>query len=95
MLDSQPEMSNMSPLPTDVHDFCDFSKSYRGFHVVSSHGMYRVFGSGASKFAFSRFSGRPKKMCVAKLCRFEVVAYCEVQFPTLQCQVKNMCWLLF
>ena len=30
-LDSQPEKSNMGPVSTDVHDFCDFQKSCRGF----------------------------------------------------------------
>ena len=30
-LDSQPDSSNMGPVWTDVHDFCDFLKSGRGF----------------------------------------------------------------
>ncbi len=30
-VDSQPEYSNMSPVQTDVHDFCDFQKSGRVF----------------------------------------------------------------
>ena len=31
MLDSQAEKSNMDPVSTDVHEFCDFHKSCRGF----------------------------------------------------------------
>ena len=30
ILDSQPEKSNMGPVPTDFHDFCDFAKSCPG-----------------------------------------------------------------
>ena len=30
-LDSQPDRSNMGPVPTDVHEFCDWQKSCRGF----------------------------------------------------------------
>ena len=30
-LDSQPDSSNMGPVSTDFHDFCDFLKSWGGF----------------------------------------------------------------
>ena len=30
-LDSQPEMSNTAPVPTDFHDLCDSQKKCRGF----------------------------------------------------------------
>ena len=30
-LDSQPDSSNMGPVSTDLHEFCDFLKSWGGF----------------------------------------------------------------
>ena len=30
-LDSQPDSSNMGPVPTDFHEICDFQKSRHGF----------------------------------------------------------------
>ena len=30
-LDSQPDSSNMGPVSTDFHEFCDFLKSWGGF----------------------------------------------------------------
>ena len=35
---------------------------FRKVVVASRHGIYRVFGPGASRFAFSRFSIGTKKM---------------------------------
>ena len=31
LLDSQPDSSNMGPVSTDFHEFCDFLKSWGGF----------------------------------------------------------------
>ena len=31
ILDSQPDSSNMGPVSTDFHEFCDFLKSWGGF----------------------------------------------------------------
>ena len=69
-LDSQPDSSNMGPVSTDFHEFCDFLKSWGGFLT----GMYRVFGPGASEFTFSRFSVGTKKNRDEKLRRFVVVS---------------------
>ena len=56
-LDSQPEKSNMGPVPTDLYDFLTFQKSRDGFLTW----YLSCFRAGASKFAFSRFSIDTKK----------------------------------
>ena len=52
-LDSQPDSSNMGPVSTDVHEFCDFLKSWGGFLTrylscfrpgCSAIHMFQVFG---------------------------------------------------
>ena len=69
-LDSQPEKSNMGPVPIDVHDFLTFQKSQDGFLTR----YLSCFRAGASKFAFSRFPVRTKKNRDEKLRRFVVVS---------------------
>ena len=73
-LDSQPEKSNMGPVPTDFHDFLTFQKSQDGFLTR----YLSCFRAGASKFAFSRFSVETKKNRDEKLRRFVVVSPREV-----------------
>ena len=69
-LDSQPEKSNMGPVPTDFHDFLTFQKSQDGFLTR----YLLCFRAGASKCAFSRFSVGTKKNRDEKLRRFVVVS---------------------
>ena len=65
ILDSQPDSLNMGPVPTDVHEICDFQKSYRGFLTRNS----LFFGLGASKTTYSTFSVGTEKMRDEKICR--------------------------
>ena len=74
ILDSQPEKSNMGPVPTDFYDFLTFQKSQDGF--VTRY--LSCFRAGASKFVFLRFSVGTKKNRDEKLCRFVVVSCREV-----------------
>ena len=73
-LDSQPDKSNMGPVPADFHDFLTFQKSQDGFLTR----YLSCFRAGASKFAFSRFPVRTKKNRDEKLRRFEMVSPREV-----------------
>ena len=69
-LDSQPEMSNMGPVPTDVHDFCDFLKSWGGFLTR----YLSCFRPGCFTIQFFQFSVGIKQNRDEKLCRFVVVS---------------------
>ena len=83
-LDSQPEKSNMGPVPTDVHDFLTFQKSQDGFLTQ----YLSCFRAGASRSAFSRFSVETKKNRDEKLRRFVVVSLREVPSLTVSCSFK-------
>ena len=83
-LDSQPDSSNMGPVPTDFHDFLTFQKSQDGFLTR----YLSCFRAGASKFAFSRFSVGTKKMRDEKLRRFVVVSPREVPSLPVSCPFK-------
>ena len=72
--DSQPDSSNMGPVPIDFYDFPTFQKSQDGFLTR----YLSCFRAGASKFAFSRFSVGTKKNRDEKLRRFVVVSPREV-----------------
>ena len=80
-LDSQPEKSNMGPVPTDFYDFLTFQKSQDGFLTR----YLSCFRAGASKFAFSRFPVRTKKNRDEKLRRFVVVSPREVPSLPVSC----------
>ena len=56
--------------------------------MACRHGICRVFGPGASKFAFSRFSAGTKTMRDEKLCRFVVVSPREVPSLPFSCPFK-------
>ena len=84
ILDSQPEKSNMGPVPTDVHDFLTFQKSQDGFLTR----YLSCFRAGASKFAFSRCSVETKKNRDEKLRRFVVVSPREVPSLAVSCPFK-------
>ena len=56
--------------------------------MASWHGIYRIFGPDASKFAYFRFSVGIKKMRGEKLCRFVVVSPREVPYSTFSCPFK-------
>ena len=84
IFDSQPEKSNMGPVPTDFHDFLTFQKSQDGF--VTRY--LSCFRAGASKFAFSRFSVGTKKNRDEKLRRFVVVSPREVPSSPVSCQFE-------
>ena len=83
-LDSQPDSSNMGPVPTDFHDFLTFQKSQDGFLTR----YLSCFRAGASKFAFSRFPVRTKKNRDEKLRRFVVVSPREVPSLPVSCPFK-------
>ena len=83
-LDSQPDSSNMGPVPTDFHDFLTFQKSQDGFLTR----YLSCFRAGASKFAFSRFSVETKKNRDEKLRRFVVVSPREVPSLAISCPFK-------
>ena len=83
-LDSQPDKSNMGPVPTDFHDFLTFQKSQDGFLAR----YLSCFRAGASKFAFLRFSVGTKKNRDEKLCRFVVVSPREVPSLAVSCPFK-------
>ena len=83
-LDSQPDSSNMGPVPTDFHDFLTFQKSQDGFLTR----YLSCFRAGASKFAFSRFSVETKKNRDEKLRRFVVVSPREVPSLAVSCPFK-------
>ena len=57
MLDSQLDSSNMGPVPIDVHDFCDFQKSCRGFLAW----YLSCFRPGCFQFHIFTVSGRNQK----------------------------------
>ena len=83
-LDSQPDSSNMGPVPTDFHYFLTFQKSQDGFLTW----YLSCFRAGASKFAFSRFPVRAKKNRDEKLRRFVVVSPREVPSFARACPFK-------
>ena len=83
-LDSQPDSSNMGPVPTDFHDFLTFQKSQDGFLTR----YLSCFRAGASKFAFSRCSVETKKNRDEKLRRFVVVSPREVPSLAVSCSFK-------
>ena len=83
-LDSQPDSSNMGPVPTDVHDFLTFQKSQDGFLTR----YLSCFRPGGSKFAFSRFPVGTKKNRDEKLRRFAVVSPREVPSVPVSCPFK-------
>ena len=83
-LDSQPEKSNMGPVPTDFHDFLTFQKSQDGFLTW----YLSCFRAGASKFAFWKCSVETKKNRDEKLCRFVVVSLREVPYSIFSCPFK-------
>ena len=77
-LDSQPEKSNMGPVPFVFSDLLTFQKSLDGFLTR----YLSCFRAGASQFAFSRFSVETKKNRDEKLRRIVVVSPREVpSFP--------------
>ena len=84
ILDSQPEKSNMGPVPTNFHDFLTFQKSQHGFLTW----YLSCFRAGASKFAFSRFSVETKKNRDEKLHRFVVVSPRAVPSLLVSCPFK-------
>ena len=57
-LDSQPERSNMGPVPIDVHDFRVFQKSCHGFLAR----YLSCFQPNRPNVGFSSFSVGTKKM---------------------------------
>ena len=83
-LDSQPEESNMGPVPTGFHDFLTFQKSQDGFLTR----YLSCFRAGASKLAFSGFSVETKKNRDRRLCRFVVVSPREVPSSAVSCPFK-------
>ena len=90
-LDSQPDKSNMGPVPTDFHDFLTFQKSQDG----SLTRYLPCFRAGASKFAFSRFSVETKKNRDEKLRRFVVVSPREVPSLPVSDPIKMLIFLSF
>ena len=83
-LDSQPEKSNMGPVPIDFYDFLTFQKSQDGFLTL----YLSCFRAGASEFAFSRFPVETKKNRDEKLRRFVVVSPREVPSLAVSCSFK-------
>ena len=83
-LDSQPEKSNLGPVPTDFHDFLTFQKSQDGFLTR----YLSCFRARASQFAFSRFSVETRKNRDEKLRRFVVVSPREVPSLAVSCPFK-------
>ena len=73
-LDSQPEKSNMGPVPIHFHEFQAFSKSCHGCPTR----YLSCFGTGRRKIAFSSFPVGTKKNRDKKLRRFVVVSPREV-----------------
>ena len=61
ILDSQPDSSNMGPVPTDFHDFRLFQKSCHGFLTL----YLPCFGPGAPDSHFRSFRSEPKR-CATK-----------------------------
>ena len=61
---------------------------FRKVDMASWHGIYHVFGPGASKSAIPMFSVGIKKMLDKKLCRFVVVSPREVPYSTFSCPFK-------
>ena len=84
ILDSQPDSSNMGPVPTDFNDFRQFQKSQDGFLTR----YLSCFRTGTSKLVFSRFSVGTKKMHDEKLRRIVVVSPREVPYLTFSCLFK-------
>ena len=83
-LDSQPDSSNMGPVPTDVHEFPTFSKSCHGFLTR----YLSCFGTCRRKIAFSSFPVGTKKNRDKKLRRFVVVSPREVPSLPISCPFK-------
>ena len=83
-LDSQPEKSNMGPVPTDFYDFLTFQKSQDGFLTW----YLSCFRAGASRFTFSILSVGTEKMRDEKLCRFVVVSPRGVPSLLVSCPFK-------
>ena len=79
ILDSQPDSSNMGPVPIDFHDFPLFQK-----HCHGSLARYLPsFQPGRPKVGISRFSVGTKKNRDEKLRRFVVVSPREVPSLTV------------
>ena len=57
ILDSQPDSSNMGPVPTDFHDFCDFLKSWGGLLTR----YLSCFRPGCFTIHFFQVFGRDQK----------------------------------
>ena len=83
-LDSQPDSSNMGPVPIDFHDFRLFQKSCHGFLAR----YLSCFRPNRPKVGFSIFLARTKKMRDEKLCRFVVVSPREVPSLPVSCPFK-------
>ena len=83
-LDSQPEKSNMGPVPTDFYESLTFQKRQGGFLTL----YLPCFRAGASEFAFSRFPVETKKNRDGKLRRFVVVSLREVPSLLVSCPFK-------
>ena len=90
-LDSQPDSSNMGPVSTNFHKFCDFLKSWGGFLTR----YLSCFRPGASQFTFSRFSVGTKKNRDEKLRRFVVVSPREVPSLTVSGPFKILIFRSF
>ena len=69
-IDSQPDSSNIGPVSTDLHEFCDFLKSWGGFLTR----YLSCFRPGCFTIHFFRFSVGTKKNRDEKLRRFVVVS---------------------
>ena len=74
MPDSQPDSSNMGPVPIDVHEFPTFSESCHGFLTW----YLSCFGTCRRKIAFSSFPVGTTKNRDKKLRRFVMVSPREV-----------------
>ena len=81
ILDSQPDSSNMGPVPIDFHDFRLVQKSCHGFLARD----LSCFRPSRPKGGFLRFSVGTKKMRDEKLRRFVVVTLREVPSLPVSC----------
>ena len=72
-----------------------FRPIFMKFDMSFWHGIYCVFGPGASKSAISMFSVGIKKMRDKKLCRFVVVSPREVPSLPISCPFKILMFRSF
>ena len=91
ILDSQPDWSNMGPVPTDFHDVRLFLKSCHGFLTC----YLPCFRPGRPTVGVSSLSVGIKKMREEKLRRFVVVSPREVPSLPVSCPFKILICLSF